>query len=183
MPSIQEVCKPMIRRLLTKKSSVEADCVGWVDVRETQPNAGSVKRILVLFLVIGMLFGGTGCNRVGSEIPQSAVIEAVTLQAQEKQIALWQQLASTGETAPALRVKKVKIRDVHRVRVIDDLAYEVTGTYESTLRYPKRSPIQQSQIPFSLILQEQEENGTWQLLQQTSASDLPWYWQALQNAA
>jgi len=64
---------------------------------------------------------------------------------------------------------------------VDELAYEVTGTYRYKLRYPQRSPLIQSQVPFSLILQEATETGPWQLLEIEGPTEAPqaWHWQPL----
>ncbi|MDB9528975.1 hypothetical protein PN498_23485 [Oscillatoria sp. CS-180] len=146
--------------------------------------SGRLRNWIVGCLIGSLLLGTVGCSGIEANIPQEIVAEAVTLQAQQEQFDLWQQLTTSGgETTPTLNVKKVQVREVHPVKVVDDLAYEVTGTYQYTLRYPKRSPIKQSQVPFTLILQNEALTDNWQILQRPGTGDRPWYWQPVHNGS
>lgn len=141
-----------------------------------------VIRRLILGLVIGcVLLGSASCRNVAANIPQNIVVEAVTLTAQRKQSKLWQQLSSDVEAAPTLSIRKVHVEQVRKVQVAADLAYEIVGTYQAKLRYPNHSPIKQSDVPFSLILQGDDEQQVWQLLQidLSSQGDRAWHWEPL----
>ena len=117
--------------------------------------------IAVFFLIVGI----GGCGSLKGDIPRDIVAVAVTQQAEQEQITLWQQLSAATDTAPQLSVNHVKVRNVRQVKVAAELAYEVTGTYRYRLRYAERSPVKQSRVPFSLIVQQPTETGSWQLLQ------------------
>ena len=140
-----------------------------------------IKRIALGVIVICLLLGAASCGRLKTTIPQHIVSEAVAQQAQQAQNSLWQQLSPNQGTAPTLSVKKVKVRQVRSVRVSSDLAYEVTGTYQYKLRYPNRPAVNQSQVPFNLILHHDSELQSWQLLQwgESFKRDRTWRWQPL----
>ena len=133
-------------------------------------------------LIVGLLLLGlTGCGQLKADIPHHIVTAAVERQAQQNQVDLWRQLSADADTVPRLSVNHVRVEQVRRVKVVDELAYEVTGTYRYKLRYPQRSPLQPSQVPFSLILQTATETTPWQLLEFATAPDRPqaWHWQPL----
>lgn len=140
-----------------------------------------IKRLKTLLITALLLIGLTGCGQLKAAIPHHIVIEAVTRQAQQAQIDLWRQLSADETSLPKLSVRRVRVRQVRKVQVADELAYEVTGTYRYKLRYPQRSPLQKSQMPFSLILHESAEGESWQLLEVEGSLDAPqaWHWQPL----
>lgn len=138
------------------------------------------------FLIAALLLLGlTGCGSLKAEMPHHLVTAAVERQAQQEQAALWRQLSTAAATEPQLSVSRVKVKQVRQVKVVDELAYEVTGTYRYKLRYPQRSPLTQSQVPFSLILQAATEITPWRLLEFEEAADVPqtWHWQPLIDEA
>ena len=130
--------------------------------------------IAVIFLLLGI----GACGSLKGDIPAKIVAAAVTQQAQQEQIALWQQLSAATDTAPQLSVNRVKVRRVRQVKVATALAYEVTGTYRYRLRYTDRSPVKQSRVPFSLILQRPTAADPWQLLQTNGSFEdgQSWRW-------
>lgn len=136
-------------------------------------------RLVGCLIGILMIVGLTGCGD-GNAPPQSVVAQAVALQAQQAQYELWQQLSHPPEPAPELQIWRVKVRRSRPVKVADILAYELTGTYQSKIRYVRRPPLKQSQVPFAVVLQTiSDAEGThWQLLQIGSAVDggLDWSW-------
>lgn len=140
-----------------------------------------IKRVKALLIAALLLVVLTGCGRFKAAIPHHIVTAAVARQAQQEQVDLWRQLSASSAARPQLSVSRVNVRQVHRVKVADELAYEVTGTYRYKLRYPQRSPLQQSQVPFSLIVQEPNEQGAWQLLEIEGTPEAPkaWHWQPL----
>jgi len=143
-----------------------------------------IKLIKPLLLGV-LLLCLTGFGRLQPAIPHHIVTAAVERQAQQEQVDLWRQLSADTATVPQLSVSRVQVSQVRRVKVVDDLAYEVTGTYRYKLRYPQRSPLIQSQVPFSLILQEATETAPWQLLdiEGPIAAPQAWHWQPLTDEA
>lgn len=143
-----------------------------------------IKRTKTLLIAVLLLLVLTGCGRLKAAIPHHIVTAAVARQAQQEQVELWRQLSAHAEPLPQLSVGRVNVTRVRQVKVADELAYEVTGTYRYTLRYPQRSPLKQSQVPFSLILRSQEEPETWQLLEFEGATTAPtaWHWEPLTKA-
>ncbi|MGD1941128.1 MAG: hypothetical protein ACFB0G_07430 [Leptolyngbyaceae cyanobacterium] len=122
-------------------------------------------RLTAAIAVIFLLLGIGGCGDLKGDIPADIVATAVTQQAQQEQLALWQQLSAATDTAPRLSVNHVKVRHVRQVKVATALAYEVAGTYRYRLQYADRSPVKQSRVPFSLIVQRPSAAEPWQLLQ------------------
>ena len=142
-----------------------------------------LRGLLTLFVALGMMIGLVSCNGVNAAPPQAVVTQAVMAQAQDNQQTLWQQLSLQAEATPSLSVSRVKIRQTRPVQVASTLAYEVTGTYQYKLRYPNRRKIEQSQVPFTVVLQAIPETEDWQLLRTAKgiAGDRPWSWQPLQG--
>lgn len=140
-----------------------------------------IKHLKVWLIVPLLLIGLTGCGTLKVAIPHHVVVAAVARQAQQEQIALWQQLSADQASLPQLSVNRVNVRQSRQVRVADSLAYEVTGTYRYKLRYPQRSPLQKSQVPFTLILHKPIEDKSWQLLEVEGSLEAPraWHWQSL----
>lgn len=140
------------------------------------------QRLWAILAGLMLLMGLVGCSSIEAEIPAKVVDVAVAQQAQQAQVDLWQQLApSDVEQTPDLSVNRVNIQKVRQVKVGADLAYEVTGTYQSKLRYPQRSPIVQKKVPFHLILEGDPNSGNWRLLQTkgSSATLQDWSWKPL----
>ncbi|NER78876.1 MAG: hypothetical protein F6K42_04720 [Leptolyngbya sp. SIO1D8] len=139
----------------------------------------------LLTLLIALLFavGLTSCNGLSASPPQTVVTQAVMVQAQSDQQALWQQLSLQSEATPSLSVSQVKIRQTRPVQVMSDLAYEIEGTYQYKLRYPNRRRIQQSQVPFTIVLRVIPDTEDWQLLQREKgvAGDRAWFWKSLSS--
>ncbi|MEM1280803.1 MAG: hypothetical protein AAGG53_12480 [Cyanobacteria bacterium P01_H01_bin.152] len=140
----------------------------------------ALRNLLVASLLTVCL---VSCGYLKATIPGHVATAAVARQAQQKQVALWQQLATNAASRPELSVNHVKVHDVHQVLVADELAYEVIGTYRYQLRYPQRSSLAQSQVPFSLILQAATETQPWRLLEIEGTIKQPqsWHWQPLMD--
>ncbi|MEM9767646.1 MAG: hypothetical protein AAF892_07200 [Cyanobacteria bacterium P01_D01_bin.71] len=140
----------------------------------------ALRNLLVASLLAVCL---VSCGYLKATIPGHVATAAVARQAQQKQVALWQQLATNAASRPELSVNHVKVHDVHQVQVADELAYEVIGTYRYQLRYPQRSSLAQSQVPFSLILQAATETQPWRLLEIEGTIKQPqsWHWQPLMD--
>ncbi|MEM6835622.1 MAG: hypothetical protein AAF609_02110 [Cyanobacteria bacterium P01_C01_bin.120] len=140
--------------------------------------AKALRNLLMVVLLAVCL---TSCGTLKATIPGYVATAAVTRQAQQAQMTLWQKVSTESSSQPKLSVSRVEVRDVHRVKVADASAYEVTGTYRYRLRYPRRSPLEQSQVPFSVILQAKTETQPWQLLEIEGTIEHPqsWHWHPL----
>ena len=136
-----------------------------------------IRSILACLTILLILLGATSCGQSANTPPQDVVAQAVTIQAQANQADLWQQLALQTDEVPSLKVNQIKIRQTHPVQVASTLAYEIIGTYQYKLRYPNRRHIQQSQVPFTVVLQTIPNTQDWQLLQ--IESDRTWAWEPL----
>jgi len=137
---------------------------------------------LALLIAVLAIAGLSGCSGTAANVPSAVVTQAVEVQAQAEQTALWQQLSLPDSAPPKLSVSQVKVRQRRPVQVAADTAYELAGTYQYTLRYPDRRRVKQSQVPFTVVLQpETEAAETWRLLRlETSApGDRTWHWQPL----
>ena len=138
---------------------------------------GTVTVLIALLMILGL----TSCAGLRAAPPQAVITQAVTLQAQDHQEALWQQLSLKAEAAPSLVVSQVKARQVQPVEVAATLAYGVDGTYRYKIRYPNRRQIEQSQVPFTVVLQAIPDTQDWQLLhiEDTVTGDRTWTWESL----
>lgn len=131
---------------------------------------------LVCYLIVGLM----GCGTQSAMPPQTVIKQAVVVQAQSNQTTLWQQLALRSDELPTLSVKNVKARKTQQVKVADDLAYEIMGTYQYALRYPNRRKLEQTQVPFTVVLKATEGTSDWQLLNiQQQGEKSTWSWKAL----
>ncbi|MGF1522142.1 MAG: hypothetical protein ACFBSF_07480 [Leptolyngbyaceae cyanobacterium] len=137
----------------------------------------TIRSLLACFAALLMLIGTTGCGTLKATPPPTVVTQAVVAQAEANQTDLWQQLSLQSDEPPSLAVKQVKVRQARPVQVASTLAYEVTGTYQYTLRYPNRRRIRQSQVPFTVVLQAIPDTENWQLLR--IESDRTWAWEPL----
>lgn len=136
-----------------------------------------------LCLIIGlMVLGLAGCGNANTP-PESLVAQALSLQVQQNQSTLWQQLSPQSQVTPTLSVSQVKVRRTRPVQVASTLAYESTGTYRYQIRYPDRRRFDQSRVPFTVVLQPIPDSveSDWQVLQTVTgaAGDLTWFWQPL----
>lgn len=132
--------------------------------------------ILSSLLMVSVFLGLSGCSNLKAEIPHHIVTAAVTRQAGQQQVQLWSELSSESQAAPQLTVKRVNVDRVRSVKVGADLAYEVTGTYQYKLRYPSLPSVTQSQVPFDVIVQKDDETDDWRALQPSRQSDRRWSW-------
>lgn len=141
-----------------------------------------IKGIFTVFMVLVILIGLAGCQGFSAGPPKEVVAQAVKVRAQADQQMLWQQLSLQTDVSPSLSIKQVKIRKTRPVQVASKLAYEVTGTYQYKLRYPNRRKIEQSQVPFDVVLQAIPETENWQFLRIETDQEgdrRRWSWETL----
>lgn len=136
----------------------------------------------VVAIIFGLLLVGiVGCGGPQDAPPQAIITQAVIQLAEGDQANLWQQLSLPDTQSPSLSVDQVKPQRVRPVQVASTIAYEVSGTYRYTIRYANRRRIQQSHVPFAVVLQSAPGSQDWQFLQLKSPDegDRPWTWQPL----
>ena len=162
MPSILGVSEPMIKRFVQN---------------------------LLRFVLLGLLLlGVSACSLTSAQIPSSVLSEAVQQQAIATQQELWRHLNLDPDSFPTVTVRRVHINRVRQVKVADEIAYEVNGTYRSRVRYRDRRPIQESPATFALVLKAPNQTdviGTgWELLQreEKAESNQYWHWEVLSPA-
>lgn len=112
-------------------------------------------RTIFTAILIGLL---TACS-IGLEPNSQLVKQAIALQVEQTQQQLGEQLN--------LDIKEVEINSValkkrEPLKIQDLPAYHVQGTYNVTLKLPKRR-ITQEKNPFDVYLQRQKEGKTWRL--------------------
>jgi hypothetical protein len=92
--------------------------------------------------------------------PFHLVQKALAIEVEQTQQRLSQQLDLNFQ---GFEIHRLSITQEQPLTIQDLLTYRVRGTYELTLKLPKRQ-IKQSQKPFEFYLQLQKEGKTWRLL-------------------
>ncbi|NJL65374.1 MAG: hypothetical protein HC903_30845 [Methylacidiphilales bacterium] len=121
-----------------------------------------VRLIMICLLMVFL----SGCNNNPLTPTNSLVKKAVALQVERTQQQLSKQLD--------LNVKGFEIKHLaisqQKYQIIQTLpAYQVRGTYDLTLKLPKRQ-LNQAKKPFEVYMQLQKEGKTWRLLQSEKIS-------------
>jgi hypothetical protein len=110
-------------------------------------------------LVLAVLL--TACQLVGPLPSQELVKQALTIELNQTQQQLRQQLRM-GEEPVEVAIDRVSISDYAPLAIDDLQAFRVQGTYNFTVKLPKRE-ITRRQNPFEIYLLRQAENKTWRL--------------------
>lgn len=121
---------------------------------------------LILIVLVALL---SACSNVGMEPNRELVQKAITLQMQQTQQQLQQQVRD-------LEIKRVNIAQNQPISIQDLPGFRVKGTYDLTIKLPKQKLTQQKN-PFEVYLQRQKEGKTWRLaLPQFNADGVPnWF--------
>ena len=119
-------------------------------------------RLILTAILLGLLTAcGTGGLEPSSQTVQRALVklnEVIAPQLSQPPQQLTQQL-----NLPSFKVNQLVITD-KKPFVIQDLpTYRVRGTYDLTVKLPRRRVTQQ-QNPFEIYLQRQKEGKTWRLV-------------------
>jgi hypothetical protein len=123
-----------------------------------------VRLILTAILLVLL----TACGTVGLEPSSQLVQRALRLQLEQTQQQLSQQLSLNFK---GFEISQLVINQQEPLVVQDLPAYHVRGTYDLTLKLPRRR-VTQPQNPFDIYLQRQKEGKTWRLaLPQSSSKD------------
>ncbi len=113
-------------------------------------------RLIFTAIVLVLL---TACGIDGLEPSHQIVQRAITLQVEQTQQQLSQQL---GLSVKGWEINRVAVMKQEPLVVQDLSAYHIQGTYNVTLKLAKRR-VTQEQNEFDIYLQRQKEGKTWRL--------------------
>ena len=118
-------------------------------------------RLVLTVILLGLL---TACGTVGLEPSSQLEERALALQLSQTQEHLSQQLHLSGrpQQPPSFKINRVVIIQQEPLVIQNLPAYHVQGTYDLTLKLPRRQ-VNQQQNPFEVYLQSQKEGKTWRL--------------------
>ena len=119
----------------------------------------TIVRMIVILLLIGSL---VACNSTGSSLNHQIVQKAIDLKLQETQQQLSDQLSLHASYSLKSKLHRVVVTEQAPLLVLGLPAYRVQGTYDATFKLPKQK-VEQRQMPFEVILQQQIEGKTWRL--------------------
>ncbi len=121
-------------------------------------------------ILLGLL---TACGTSRLEPNSQLVQRAIALKFEQTQQQLSQQ---QGVDFKGFEINRVAITQQEPLVIQDLPAYYVRGTYNLTVKLPKRQVTQQ-QNPFEVYLQRQKEGKTWRLaLPQTTGEEITPGW-------
>lgn len=127
-------------------------------------------RLVLTAILLGLL---TACGTAGLEPNSQLVQRAIALQLEQTQQQLSQQL---GLDFKGFEINRVAITQQEPLVIQDLPAYHVRGSYDLTLKLPRRRVTQQ-QNPFDVYIQRQKEGKTWRLaLPQSTGKDTAPAW-------
>lgn len=131
-------------------------------------------RLVLTAILLGLL---TACSTVGLEPSNQLVQRALALEFSQTQQQLNQQLYSSKRPQPpSFEINRVVITQQEPLVIQNLPAYHVQGTYDLTLKLPRRQ-VNQQQNPFEVYLQRQKEGKTWRLaLPQSTGKDVSPVW-------
>lgn len=131
-------------------------------------------RLVLTVILLGLL---TACGTVGLEPSSQLVQRALALQLSQTQQHLSQQLHASGRLQPpSFKINRVVITQQEPLVIQNLPAYHVQGTYDLTLKLPRRQ-VNQQQNPFEVYLQSQKEGKTWRLaIPQSSGKEVGILW-------
>lgn len=103
----------------------------------------------------------TACGVLGEGPDKQLVKQAIAIELSQTQQELGQQLRLDAQPTE-IDISRVAVKKQTPL-VIDELqAYRVRGTYDFTIKLPKRQ-IRRQKNPFEVYLQRQKEGKTWRL--------------------
>jgi hypothetical protein len=125
---------------------------------------------MVRLVLIGiMLVFLTGCG--GGYIPNKQLVrKAIALQIEQTQDKLTEKLDLHFR---GFGIDRLSISKQESLTIQSLPSYRVRGTYDLTLKLPKRE-LTQAHKPFDLYLQIQQQGKTWRLLLPDSSSSEAW---------
>ncbi len=133
--------------------------------------------LLQVSLAAILLTGLTGCTAL---TPSHRVVEqALSIQIGQVQAELGQQLKLSDQWS-GFTISHLVVTEQSPLTIEGLPGYRLRGTYDYTLKSPKRE-ITRQQNPFELYLQRQKENKTWRLARPvvSETNELAWVTQRL----
>lgn len=117
-------------------------------------------RLILTAILLALL---SACGTVGLEPSSQLVQRAIALQLEQTQQQLSQQRRESGRTQiPSFEINRAVITKQEPLVIQNLPAYHVQGTYDFTLKLPRRQVNQQQNL-FDIYLQRQKEGKTWRL--------------------
>lgn len=124
-----------------------------------------MRLILTGFLIVIL----TACSTIGVEPNKQLVQQALALQLSQTQQLLSQQLQFS--TPPKFEINRLAIKERQPLKIGNLPTYRVQGTYNLTIKLPKRRLTQKNS--FEVYIQRQKEGKTWRLVVPESDSKNP----------
>lgn len=134
-------------------------------------------RAILVVVFVSLL---TACG-INDALPNTPLVKrAIALQVAQTQQELSQQLRLDLPESAKVEVDRVSIATQEPFVINNLQAYRVQGTYDFTLKLPKRQ-LTQKNNPFEVYLQRQSEGKTWRLAQrQKSENGVSWITQRVE---
>ncbi|AFZ56518.1 hypothetical protein H6G54_12760 [Anabaena cylindrica FACHB-243] len=124
---------------------------------------------MVRFVFTGILVFLTACSSIALLPTYELVQKAIAIQLEQTQQQLNQKLDLDFQK---FNIKGLSITQQQPLTIENLPAYRVRGTYDLTVKLPKRQ-LTQPQKPFEVYLQIQREGKTWRLLLPEKNSENP----------
>lgn len=131
-----------------------------------QANSQVMVRLVLIMLLLGLL---TACSTTATVPNNQLVRRALALQISQTQELLSQKFQSPP---PQLEINRLVVKKPQFLVIGNLPAYRIQGTYDLTIKLPKRR-IAQPQNSFEVYLQRQKEGKTWRLAVPESVSKNP----------
>lgn len=124
----------------------------------------------------------TACGAVGQAPGKDLVEQAITLQLNQVQQELSQQLHLDGSPAD-IEINRVAIAEQLPLRINNLSSFHILGSCDYTVKLYNHS-VSQKEIPFEVYLQRQQEGKTWRVAypKETDNGDLAWVTQRIPTA-
>ncbi len=132
---------------------------------------------MVRLVLTGILIFLTACSSIALQPTYELVEKAIAIQLEQTQQQLKQKLDLDFQK---FDIKRVAIIQQQPLTIENLPAYHVQGTYDLTVKLPKKQ-ITQPQKPFDIYLQIQREGKSWRLLlPEKTNNDKPSIWHSYQ---
>ena len=132
-------------------------------------------RLILTAILLALL---TACGTVGLEPSSQLVQRAIAIALEQTQQQLSQQRRESERThlPPRFEINRAVITKQEPLVIQNLPAYHVQGTYDFTLKLPRRQ-VKQQHSRFDIYLQRQQEGKTWRLaLPQSTGKDSKPVW-------
>ncbi|MEB3338638.1 MAG: hypothetical protein VKJ46_14310 [Leptolyngbyaceae bacterium] len=130
-----------------------------------------IRAILVVILA-GFL---VACGATVAAPSNQVISQALSLHLTQVQQELNQHLPIGSDQPPQFEIKHLAIAQKNPVSIEKLPGYQIQGTYDLTLKFPKRQ-VTQKQNPFELYLQWQKDSESWRWARQTGTPETGDVW-------